>query len=65
MSTKVFRIESSFHRREQFPIIEIDNGKVFRIESSFHRREQFPIIEIDGLYSMTDAFVILQQTGLI
>ena len=39
--------------------------KVFRIESSFHRREQFPIIEIDGLYSITDAFVILQQTGII
>ena len=40
MATKVFKIDAQWHRKEQHPFLEIENGKVFHIDSQWHRKEQ-------------------------
>jgi len=32
MATKIFRIDSQWHKKEQYPFLEIENGKVFEID---------------------------------
>lgn len=46
MATKIFRIDSQWHKKEQYPFLEIENGKVFEIDNKWHKRVEYPFVEI-------------------
>ena len=63
MATKIFRMRDNYGNKEQYPFLEIENGKFYEMRDKFGNKEQYPFLEIDGRFSIADLIVILMQIG--
>lgn len=52
MATKIFKMRDNYGNKEQYPFLEIENGKFYEMRDKYGNKTQYPFLEIgkDKIY---------------